>query len=166
MGNENTWVKANIKSLVSDARKNNKRYIALAPADFFQLGINNKQKIEQFYGLGGDKLPADLQKFSDSGKIFENAKGEGFGKYRDYKTGELKGTAVVPKAMQDVAKEIGAKVITRKVYHSDPQKPYKIFNTDKNVPMYAFKKKYEMDEFYDNIDYRSNLEKVEMDGEV
>src|SRR5210317_242541 len=165
MGNENTWVKANIKSLVSDARKNNKRYIALAPADFFQLGVNNKQKIEQFYGLGGDKLPADLQKFSESGKIFENAKGEGFGKYRDYKTGELKGTAVVPKAMQDVAKEIGAKVITRKVYHSDPQKPYKIFDTDKNVPIYAFKKKYEMEEFYDNIDYRSNLEKVEMDGD-
>ena len=165
MGNENTWVKSNIKSLVSDARKNNKRYIALAPADFFQLGINNKQKIEQFYGLGGDKLPSEFVRVSDTGKTFTNAKGEGFGKYRDYKTGQLKGTAVVPKAMQDVADEIGAKVITRKVYHSDPQKPYKIFNTEKNIPMYAFKKKYEMDEFYDNIDYRSNLEKVEMDGD-
>ena len=165
MGNENTWVKSNIKSLVSDARKNNKRYIALAPADFFQLGKNNKQKIEQFYGLGGDKLPAGLQRSPESGKIFTNAKGEGFGKYRDYKTGQLKGTAVVPKAMQDVADEIGAKVITRKVYHSDPQKPYKIFDTENNVPMYAFKKKYEMDEFYDNIDSRSNLEKLEMDGD-
>jgi len=167
MGNENTWVKANIKSLVSDARKNNKRYIALAPADFFQLGVNNKQKIEQFYGLGGDQLSGDLLlREGDTGKaLFDNSKGEGFGKYRDYKTGELKGTAVVPKAMQDVAKEIGAQVITRKVYHSDPQKPYKIFDTDKNVPMYAFKKKYEMDEFYDNIDYRGNLEKMEMDGD-
>jgi len=167
MGNENTWVKSNIKSLVSDARKNNKRYIALAPADFFQLGINNKQKIEQFYGLGGDKLSGDLLlREGDTGKaLFDNSKGEGFGKYRDYKTGKLKGTAVVPKAMQDVANEIGARVITRKVYHSDPQKPYKIFDTEKNVPMYAFKKKYEMDEFYDNIDYRGNLEKVEMDGD-
>jgi len=182
LGNEATWVKANIKSLISDARKNNKRYVALAPADFFQLTINNKAKIEQFYGLGNRELTGDFLNTRPNKKNFTNSDGSGMGKYRKWKkqadpdepdpdkwvaapSEELGGMAVVPKAMQDVAKELGATFTTKKVYHSDPQKPYKIFNTDKNVPEYAFKKKYEMEEFYDNLDYRSNLEKVEMDGD-
>mgnify|MGYP003125826088 CR=1 FL=1 len=91
MGNEATWVKANIKGLISDARKNNKRYIALAPADFFQLSVNNKQKIEQFYGLGNKQL-SDEFVFSGEGTKrvpFDNKNGSGFGKYRNYKNDEL-----------------------------------------------------------------------------
>lgn len=167
MGNEATWVKSNIKSLISDARKEGKRYIALAPADFFQLSINNKQKIEQFYGLGNKQLNDE---FIFSGeelkKIpFDNSDGSGMGRYRDYKTDELKGMAVVPKAMQDVAKEIGGTFTTKKVYHTDPNKPYKLYSAEKKVPAYAFEKEYQMNEFFDNLDYRGGLEKVKMDAD-
>ena len=130
MGNESTWVKANIKGLINDARKNNKRYIALAPADFFQLTVNNKAKIEQFYGLGNKRLGDEFINV-DSMKNFNNADGSGFGKYRKYKkadaddaysdslpTEELGGMAVVPKAMKDVAKELGATFTTKKVFHT------------------------------------------------
>ena len=164
LGNESTWVKANIKGLISDARKNNKRYIALAPADFFQLGINNKYKIEQFYGLGNQKLPEEYMRYPKEGKAFTNEDGSGMGRFRD-QDGKLVGTAVVPKAMQDVAKEIGATITTKKVYHTDPKKPYKIFDTEKNIPKYAFSKKYEMDEFYDNLNSTSYLEKVQFEAD-
>jgi hypothetical protein len=88
LGNESTWVKANIKGLINDARKNNKRYIALAPADFFQLGINNKAKIEQFYGLGNKELAGDLLNPRADKKNFLNKDGSGMGKYRKWKKQE------------------------------------------------------------------------------
>jgi hypothetical protein len=166
MGNEATWVKANIKGLINDARKNNKRYIALAPADFFQLTINNKQKIEQFYGLGNKQLSDDLIFFGDSKKVpFDNKDGSGLGKYRNYKTDELMGMAVVPKAMKDVAKELGATFTTKKVYHTDQNKPYKLYDNEKKVPAYAFSKKYEMEEFYNNLDRKGGLEMIKMDAD-
>ncbi len=174
MGNESTWVKANIKGLINDARKNNKRYIALAPADFFQLTINNKAKIEQFYGLGNKRLSDEFINV-DSMKNFNNADGSGFGKYRKYKkvdddsysdslpTEELGGMAVVPKAMKDVAKELGATFTTRKVFHTDQNKLYKIYDNSKKVPAYAFSKKYEMEEFFANLDRKSGLEMMKME---
>ena len=180
LGNESTWVKANIKGIINDARKNNKRYVALAPADFFQLNVNNKAKIEQFYGLGNRELTGDLLNPRADKKNFLNKDGSGMGKYRKWKkqedinypeemvdapSEELGGMAVVPKAMQDVAKEIGATFTTRKVYHTDPKKPYKIFDTEKNVPRYAFSKKYEMDEFYDNLSRTSSLEKIKFEAD-
>lgn len=165
MGNEATWVKANVRSLVHDARKNNKRYIALAPADFWQLKNNDSFKIEQFYGLGNKELREDLQFFKEGHKSFTNADGSGFGKYRDRKTDKLKGMAVVPKAMQEVAKEIGATFTTKKVYHTDPKKPFKLYSNEKDVPVYAFKKQYEMDEFYDNMDYKGGLEKIKIEAD-
>ena len=174
MGNESTWVKANVRSLVSDARKEGKRYIALAPADFFQMNINNKQKIEQFYGLGNKELD---NKFLDPDGKFLNKDGKGFGKYRIWETKQvgdrrvtnptdkIGGTAVVPKAMQEVAKELGAKYTTKKVYHTDAKKPYKIFDSEKNIPVYAFEKQYQMEEFFDNMNYRGGLEKIKMDAD-
>ena len=167
MGNEATWVKSNIKSLISDARKEGKRYIALAPADFFQLTVNNKQKIEQFYGLGSKKLEGEMVFYegSSTNKGFDNSDGSGMGRYRDYKTDTLKGMAVVPKAMKDVAKEIGGTFTTKKVYHTDPNKPYKLYSDEKKVPAYAFEKEYQMNEFFDNLDYRGGLEKVKMDAD-
>ena len=178
MGNEATWVKANIKGLIHDARKNNKRYIALAPADFFQLGVNNKAKIEQFYGLGNKRL-GDKFINVDAKKNFNNQDGSGFGKYRKYKrdypddpdnlssspTEELGGMAVVPKAMKDVAKEMGATFTTKKVYHTDQNKPYKLYDKEKKVPRYAFSKKYEMEEFYNNLDRKGGLEMIKMEAD-
>jgi len=96
---------------------------------------------------------------------FDNSDGSGMGRYRDYKTDELKGMAVVPKAMQDVAKEIGGTFTTKKVYHTDPNKPYKLYSAEKKVPAYAFEKEYQMNEFFDNLDYRGGLEKVKMDAD-
>ena len=175
MGNESTWVKANIKGLINDARKNNKRYIALAPADFFQLTVNNKAKIEQFYGLGNKRLGDEFINV-DSMKNFNNADGSGFGKYRKYKkadaddaysdslpTEELGGMAVVPKAMKDVAKELGATFTTKKVFHTDQNKLYKIYDNSKKVPAYAFSKKYQMEEFFANLDRKSGLEMMKME---
>ena len=178
MGNEATWVKANIKGLIHDARKNNKRYIALAPADFFQLNINNKAKIEQFYGLGNKRL-TDKHINVDAKKNFYNEDGSGFGKYRKYKrdypddpddlssspTEELGGMAVVPKAMKDVAKELGATFTTKKVYHTDQNKLYKLYDNEKKVPRYAFSKKYEMEEFYNNLDRKGGLEMIKMEAD-
>jgi hypothetical protein len=167
MGNEATWVKANIKGLINDARKNNKRYIALAPADFFQLTVNNKQKIEQFYGLGNKQLSDEFIFFGEGTKRvpFDNKDGSGFGKYRDYKSDKLMGMAVVPKAMKDVAKELGATFTTKKVYHTDPNKLYKIYDNEKKVPAYAFSKKYEMEEFYNNLDRKGGLEMIKMEAD-
>lgn len=175
MANESTWVKANIKGLISDARKNNKRYIALAPADFFQLTVNNKGKIEQFYGLGNKRL-GDKFINVDSKKNFNNADGSGFGKYRKYKkedpndsyseslpTEELGGMAVVPKAMKDVAKELGATFTTKKVFHTDQNKLYKLYDNEKKVPRYAFEKQYQMEEFFDNLDRKGGLEMIKME---
>ena len=178
MGNEATWVKANIKGLIHDARKNNKRYIALAPADFFQLNINNKAKIEQFYGLGNKRL-TDKHINVDAKKNFYNEDGSGFGKYRKYKrdypddpdnlssspTEQLGGMAVVPKAMKDVAKELGATFTTKKVFHTDQNKLYKLYDNEKKVPRYAFSKKYEMEEFYNNLDRKGGLEMIKMEAD-
>jgi len=165
MGNEATWVKANIKGLINDARKNNKRYIALAPADFFQLTVNNKQKIEQFYGLGNKQLSDEFIFFGEGTKRvpFDNKDGSGFGKYRNYKNDKLMGMAVVPKAMKDVAKELGATFTTKKVFHTDQNKLYKIYDNEKKVPAYAFSKKYEMEEFFANLDRKSGLEMMKME---
>ena len=167
MGNEATWVKANIKGLINDARKNNKRYIALAPADFFQLTVNNKQKIEQFYGLGNKQLSDEFIFAGEGTKRvpFDNKDGSGFGKYRDYKSDKLMGMAVVPKAMKDVAKELGATFTTKKVYHTDQNKLYKIYDNEKKVPAYAFSKKYEMEEFYNNLDRKGGLEMMKMEAD-
>lgn len=150
MGNEQTWIKMSLKTMVNDARKKGKKYIAIAPADFYHLGINNKQKIEQFYGLGGRELKGRYQDVG--GQTFTNKDGTGVGKYRDYETGKLKGTADVPKAMQAVAKEIGGKVEVKRIYHTDPNKPYKLIrtDTDSDVPAYAFKTKNERQVFIDN----------------
>jgi hypothetical protein len=51
------------------------------------------------------------------------------------------------------------------VYHTDPKKPYKIFDTEKQMPKYAFSKKYEMDEFYDNLNSTSSLEKIQFEAD-
>jgi len=164
MGNESTWVKANIRSMVHDARQNNKRYIALAPADFWQLKNNDSFKIEQFYGLGNKQLSDDLLFFDgSSSKVFDNKDGSGFGKFRDRKTDKIVGTAVVPKAMQEVAKEIGATLTSKKVFHTDPKKPYKLYSEEKKIPQYAFKKKFEMEEFYENLDRKGGLEMIKME---
>jgi len=167
MGNEATWVKANIKGLISDARKNNKRYIALAPADFFQLTINNKQKIEQFYGLGNKQLSDEFIFLGEGTKRvpFDNKDGSGFGKYRNYSNDKLMGMAVVPKAMKDVAKELNATFTTKKVYHTDQNKPYKLYDNEKKVPAYAFSKKYEMEEFFNNMDRKYGLEMIKMEAD-
>lgn len=181
MGNEATWVKASVRSLVHDARKNNKRYIALAPADFYQLDVNNKAKIEQFYGLGNKELPEKFLNNDATAKNFLNIDGKGFGKYRIYEkklepgvdernidafpTNKLGGMAVVPKAMKDVANEIGGTFTSKRVYHTDPNKPYKILHTEKNIPKYSFKKKYEMDEFFDNLNDAYNYEKVKIEAD-
>ena len=181
MGNEATWVKASVRSLVNDARKNNKRYIALAPADFYQLDVNNKAKIEQFYGLGNKELPEKFLNNDATAKNFLNIDGKGFGKYRIYEkklepgvdernidafpTNKLGGMAVVPKAMKDVANEIGGTFTSKRVYHTDPNKPYKILHTEKNIPKYSFKKKYEMDEFFDNLNDAYNYEKVKIEAD-
>ena len=181
MGNEATWVKASVRSLVHDARKNNKRYIALAPADFYQLDVNNKAKIEQFYGLGNKELPEKFLNDDATAKNFLNIDGKGFGKYRIYEkklepgvdeanidalpTNKLGGMAVVPKAMKDVANEIGGTFTSKRVYHTDPNKPYKILDSEKNIPKYSFKKKYEMDEFFDNLNNSYNYEKVKIEAD-
>ena len=39
---------------------------------------------------------------------------------------KINSTAVVPKAMQEIAKELGAKVVVKKVMKSDINKPFKI----------------------------------------
>jgi len=167
MASEATGEKSKITALISDARKEGKRYIALAPADFFQLTVNNKQKIEQFYGLGNKKLEGEMVFYegSSTNKGFDNSDGSGMGRYRDYKTDTLKGMAVVPKAMQDVAKEIGGTFTTKKVYHTDPNKPYKLYSAEKKVTAKEKEKENKMNEFFDNLDYRGGLEKVKMDAD-
>ena len=147
MSKEKTWVKASIKSLIQDARKNNIRYIAIGGADDFNLRqVGRKQKLEQFYGLSGDELVGDIRKVPGKDRLFKNLKGEGVGKYRDYKSGKLEGTALVPKAMQEIAKELGAKVVVKKVMKSDINKPFKVTDSDGKI-VGSFTSKAERDSF-------------------
>jgi len=156
MGNETTWTKMAVKSIVDDARKRGKRYIALAPANFYQMRMKpDKQKIEQFYGLGSTSDNVA----SRSGLPEEFMGGpEGMGKFRSYKRnqdtkelegGKLGGKAVMVKSMEAVAKELGAKVKVKKIYHTDPSKPYKIMKN--GVPDKAFKTKYDRDIYIEKV---------------
>ena len=147
MSKEKTWVKASIKSLIQDARKNNIRYIAIGGADDYNLKqVGQKQKLEQFYGLSGDQLVGDLRKVPGKDRILKNLDGKAVGKYRSYKSGKLEGTALVPKAMQEIAKELGAKVVVRKVMKSDINKPFKITDSDGKI-VGSFTSKAERDSF-------------------
>ena len=134
MMKEPTWTKLALKSLIQDARKNKIRYIAIGGADDFNFKqVGQKKKLEQYYGLSGDELVGDFRKVPGNDKRFKNLDGKGVGKYRDYETGTLKSTAVVPKAMQDIAKELNAKVVVKKVMKSDINKPYKIVDSDNKI---------------------------------
>jgi hypothetical protein len=159
MGREETWVKLSLKSLINSAQRENKRYVALAPAEFFQLDQNNKFKIEQFYGLGaGDLMPYFKKnpKIKNENIVFKGGP-EGIGKYREntaiktgpdkqgeeFYPGKLSGTAVLPKAAQDIVKEMGGNLSVKKVYLTDPTKPYKVLSTKREGvemrPVRAFK---------------------------
>ena len=172
MPKEATWTQMAIKSMVNEARKRGKRYIALSPADFYHMHKENKKgmlKIERFYGLSPRKLPG--RPIEDASQEFRGGP-EAMGKYRDYfmdyekaanqnagelkGTGKIKGTADMVKAMEAVAKQIGAKTTIKRVYHTDPNKPYKIIykrrkdydeTTMPEVPALAFKTKAERDAF-------------------
>jgi len=134
MSKEKTWVKASIKSLIQDARKNNIRYIAIGAADdYFLKQIGQKQKLEQFYGLSGDELVGKYRKVPGKDRVLKNLDGKAAGKYRDYNSGKLVSTALVPKAMQEIAKELGAKVVVKRVMKSDINKPYKVLDSDNKV---------------------------------
>ena len=147
MMKEATWTKLALKSLIQDARKNNVRYIAIGAADDYLLKqVGQKQKLEQYYGLSGDELVGDFRKVPGKDRLFRNQKGEGVGKYRDYKSGKLVSTAVVPKAMQEIAKELGAKVVVKRVMKSDINKPFKIIDSDDKV-VGSFSSKAERDSF-------------------
>ena len=147
MMKESTYTKLALKSLIQDARKNNVRYIAIGGADDYLLKqVGQKAKLEQYYGLSGDQLVGSFRKVPGKDRIFKNLKGEGVGKYRDYKTGKLVGTAVIPKAMQDIAKELGAKVVVKKVMKSDVNKPFKVTDSDGKI-VGAFTSKAERDNF-------------------
>jgi len=147
MMKEATWTKLALKSLVKDARNNNVRYIAIGAADDYLLKqVGQKQKLEQYYGLSGDELVGSFRKVPGKDRIFKNLKGEGVGKYRDYKSGKLMSTAVVPKAMQEIAKELGAKVVVKRVMKSDVNKPFKIQDSDGKI-VGSFSSKAERDNF-------------------
>ena len=144
LGKENTWVKASLKSIIADAQNKGVRYIAIGGADNYNFGAAGfKKKLEQFYGLSGDALGAYSKVPGSSKKLPD---GKNIGKYRNYETGNIEGTAVVPKAMQDIAKEINAKVVVKKVMKSDITKPYKITDGDGKI-VNAFKTKADRDEF-------------------
>ena len=147
MMKESTYTKLALKSLIQDARKNNIRYIAIGGADDYLLKqVGQKSKLEQYYGLSGDQLVGNLRKVPGKDRVFKNLKGEGVGKYRDYKTGKLVSTAVIPKAMQDIAKELNAKVVVKRVMKSDINKPFKITDSDGKI-LGAFTSKAERDNF-------------------
>ena len=146
MMKESTWTKLALKSLVQDARKNNIRYIAIGGADDYNFSQNYKKKVEQFYGLSGNKLKPSYQKTGDGTSKFDNKNGTGVGKYRNWETGKLQSKAVVPKAMEDIAKELNAKVVVKKVMKSDVNKPYKVLDSDNKI-VGAFTSKAERDSF-------------------
>ena len=161
MGRESTWTKLGLKSIVDSAQREGKRFVALAPAEFHQLKINNKFKIEQFYGLGNGNLSGELANKNPLLKKGEQKTflggPEGFGKYRKntvkkdgpnpqegWYPGELAGDAVLPKAAKEIVKEMGGKIDVKRVFLTDPAKPYKIAKGGK--PAYAFRTKIERDE--------------------
>ena len=147
MMKESTWSKLALKSLIQDARKNKIRYIAIGAADDYNFKqVGQKQKLEQYYGLSGDELVGEFRKVPGKDRLLRNQDGKAVGKYRDYKTGKLQSTAVVPKAMQDIAKELNAKVVVKKVMKSDVNKPYKITDSDGKI-VGAFTSKAERDSF-------------------
>jgi hypothetical protein len=167
MGREETWVRLSLKSMVNSAQREGKRYVALAPAEFFQLSQNNKFKIEQFYGLGsGDLMPyfSKNPKVANDKIVFKGGP-EGIGKYS--------GTAVLPKAAQDIVKEMGGNLAVKKVFLTDPTKPYKILSKrraeEKMRPVQAFKSKLYRDNFhkkyggekYDVVDENDPINYVE-----
>ena len=147
MVKESTYTKLALKSLIQDARKNNIRYIAIGGADDFNLKqVGQKQKLEQYYGLSGDQLVGNLRKVPGKDRVLKKLDGKAVGKYRDYKSGKLVGTAVIPKAMQDIAKELGAKVVVKKVMKSDINKPFKVVDSDGKI-VGGFTSKAERDSF-------------------
>jgi hypothetical protein len=189
MGREETWVRLSLKSMVNSAQREGKRYVALAPAEFFQLSQNNKFKIEQFYGLGsGDLMPyfSKNPKVANDKIVFKGGP-EGIGKYREntaikkgadrqgdeFYPGKLSGTAVLPKAAQDLVKEMGGNLAVKKVFLTDPTKPYKILSKrrteEKMRPVQAFKSKLYRDNFhkkyggekYDVVDENDPINYVE-----
>jgi hypothetical protein len=156
MMKEATWTKLALKSLIKDARNNNVRYIAIGAADDYLLKqVGQKQKLEQYYGLSGDELVGNFRKVPGKDRLLKNLDGKAVGKYRDYKTGKLVSTAVVPKAMQEIAKELGAKVVVKKVMKSDINKPFKITDSDGKI-VGSFTSKAERDNFLniDNVFYK------------
>ena len=147
MMKESTWTKLALKSLIQDARKNKIRYIAIGGADDYNFKqVGQKKKLEQYYGLSGDELVGEFRKVPGNDRRFKNLDGKGVGKYRDYETGTLKSTAVVPKAMQDIAKELNAKVVVKKVMKSDINKPFKIVDSDNKI-VGSFSAKAERDSY-------------------
>ena len=189
MGREETWVKLSLKSLVNSAQREGKRYVALAPAEFFQLSQNNKFKIEQFYGLGsGDLMPyfSKNPKVANDKIVFKGGP-EAMGRYREntaikkgadkqgdeFYPGKLSGTAVLPKAAQDLVKEMGGNLVVKKVFLTDPKKPYKVLSTrregEKMRPERAFKSKIYRDNYskryggknYDVVDENDPINYVE-----
>jgi hypothetical protein len=147
MMKEATWTKLALKSLIQDARKNNVRYIAIGAADDYLLKqVGQKQKLEQYYGLSGDQLEGSFRKVPGKDRVLKNLDGKAVGKYRDYKSGILVSTAVVPKAMQEIAKELGAKVVVKKVMKSDVNKPFKVTDSDGKI-VGSFTSKAERDNF-------------------
>ena len=144
LGKESTWVKATLKGVIDDAQKQGVRYVAIGGADNYNFSAAGfKKKIEQFYGLSGDAL-GTYRKVPGSSKRLVD--GKNIGKYRNWDTGEIEGTAVIPKAMQDIAKEIGAKVVVRKVMKTDITKPYKVTDADGKI-VDSFKTKADRDQF-------------------
>ena len=155
--------------------------------------FNNKFKIEQFYGLGLEKEA--LRTFSVKNpeltvkeqKTFLGGL-EGLGKYRKntritkgekkqpddaWYAGELAGDAVLPKAAKDLVKEMGGNLAVKKVFLTDPTKPYKIISKrraeEKMRPVQAFKSKLYRDNYhkkyggekYDVIDENDPINYVE-----
>jgi hypothetical protein len=188
MGREETWVKLSLKSLVNSAQREGKRYVALAPAEFFQLGQNNKFKIEQFYGLGSGDLMPYFQKNPKvaNEKIVFKGGPEAIGKYREntaikkgadkqgdeFYPGKLSGTAILPKAAQDLVKEMGGNLSVKKVFLTDPTKPYKVLSSKREGelrPARAFKSKIYRDNYskkyggkdYDVVDENDPINYVE-----
>ena len=164
MEREETWAKLSLKSLVNSAQKEGKRYVALAPAEFFQLGQNNKFKIEQFYGLGSGKLDNFFNQNTKvkNDKIVFRGGPEAIGKYREntaiktgpnkqegFYQGKLAGTAVLPKLANDIVKEMGGNISVKKVFITDPKKPYKILENSPTGkrPKIAFRTKKERDSY-------------------
>jgi hypothetical protein len=179
MPKEATWTQMAIKSMVNEARKRGQRYIALSPADFYHMnkeGKKNMLKIERFYGLSPRKIPG--RPIEDVSKEFRGGP-EAMGKYRDYSmdyeknelkgTGKIKGTADMVKAMENVAKQIGAKTTIKRVYHTDSNKPYKLIylknrdssSTMPEIPALAFKTKAEREAFLGSTN-EVNFKKVDI----